>query len=76
MSPNKATQQSLDIFIDELMMDEEFRDSFLRNPRKTLQRAGDWGLPLCESELRSLLADSRLWERVVHALNTRLQDAA
>jgi hypothetical protein len=71
-----TTQQSLDIFIDELVSDEEFRDAFLRNPRKTLRGAAEWGLPLCESEIRSLIADRRLWDRVVNALNTRLQEAA
>ena len=37
MIPADATmQQSLEIFIDELVSDEELRDAFLRNPRRTL----------------------------------------
>jgi hypothetical protein len=75
MTPSATLLRSLDIFIDELMADDEFREAFLRNPRKTLMRATDWGLPLCESEVQSLISDRRLWDRVVYALNTRLQAA-
>jgi len=69
--------QSVEIFIDELVSDEEFREAFLRSPRKTLQFAADWGLPLSESEIRSLMAiDQSMWERVVEELDVRLQAAA
>ena len=71
------TQQSLDIFIDELVSDEELRDSFLRSPRKTLTLAGNWGLPLCESEILSLMASGQsFWVKVVEELDARLQEAA
>ena len=70
-------QQSIDIFIDELVADEEFREAFLRSPRKTLQFAGDWGLPLCESEIRSLMSiDPSVWDSVVEELDDRLGQAA
>lgn len=78
MTPNDGNRrQSLEIFIDELMADEELRDSFLRSPRKTLALAGEWGLPLSESEIHSLMAtDPSVWNRVAEELGTRLQEAA
>ncbi|HJZ72021.1 MAG TPA: hypothetical protein VKE51_09775 [Vicinamibacterales bacterium] len=70
-------QQSLEIFIDHLLEDEELRDSFLRTPRQTLRHAADWGLPLCESEMRALIAaDPSVWDRIADELDSRLQQAA
>jgi hypothetical protein len=70
-------QQSLDIFIDELVADEEFRESFLRNPRRMLRLAAEWGLPLSESEMRSLiLAEPSVWDRIAEEIDSRLQEAA
>jgi len=70
-------EQTIAIFIDELLSDEELRYSFLSSPRLTLRRAGEWVLPLCDSEIRSLMTtDSSMWERVVEELDSRLQEAA
>ena len=69
--------QTFEIVIDQLVADDEFRQSFLRNPRKTLHAAEEWGLPLCDSEINALLASGRtLWNRVAAEVNARLQDAA
>jgi hypothetical protein len=72
--PNR--EQSLEILIDELVTDEEFRESFLRNPRQTLNLVVDWGLPLSESEILSLVTSRSLWDRLVEELDVRLQKAA
>jgi hypothetical protein len=70
-------EQSLDIVIDALVTDEEFRDAFLRTPQKTLQYSSDLGLPLCESEVYSLLAAERqLWDGIMEELDLRLPEAA
>ena len=70
-------QNRFDILLDELVRDEEFRHSFLRQPRMTLKLADDWCLPLSESEVRALIAaDRSAWERVTDALDARLQEAA
>jgi hypothetical protein len=70
-------EQTFEILINELMADEEFWDSFLRSPRAALHLAGDWGLPLCESEIRALMTIERSrWDRVAEELNARLQMAA
>ncbi len=70
-------QQSLDILMDELVSDEELRESFFRSPAKTLRMAGDWGLPLSDNEMRWLMStDSSIWESVLEELDERLQEAA
>ena len=66
---------SLEILIAELTTDEELRDSFLRNPGRTLLLASDWGLPLSDSELQSLRAP-RVWNKVAEALEARFLEAA
>jgi hypothetical protein len=69
-------QRNFEIIIDELVSDEDFRDSFLRQPLRTLQLAGEW-LPLTESELSSLIsAAPSIWENVAEELDMRLQEAA
>jgi hypothetical protein len=70
-------EQTFEIFINELVSDEELRTSFLVSPRRTLQRAGEWGLPLSDSEIRSLITtDASVWDRVAEELDLRLQKAA
>jgi hypothetical protein len=70
-------QQSLDILMDELLIDEELRASFFRSPAKTLRLAGDWGLPISDSEMQWLMStDSSIWESVLEELDARLQEAA
>ena len=70
-------EQTIAIFIDHLVADEEFRHDFLRNPRRTLRLADEWGLPLSDSEIRSLIAtEPAVWDRVAEELDDRLQQAA
>ena len=69
--------RNLDIFSDELMADEELRDSFFRSPFMTLRRAADWGLPISESEMRALIAaNPAVWECVADVFESRLKLAA
>jgi len=64
---------NLEILVDELITDEELRDSFLRDPERTLRFANDWGLPLSESELQSLRAPAyRILDMVTEQLAARL----
>jgi hypothetical protein len=70
-------ERSLEIFIDELTADEAFRESFFRNPFKTLKGANEWGLPLTDSEIRSLNASSDyVVDRVADALGSAFEEAA
>jgi len=70
-------EQTLEIVIDQLMTDEEFRHCFFRSPRGTLRLAEEWGLPLSESEVHSLMAATRsVWDRLAADVTARLQDAA
>jgi hypothetical protein len=69
--------QSLEIFIEELVTDEEFRAAFLRNPWKTVCLAREWGVPLSESEICALAGTARsTWESVAERLQGRLLEAA
>ncbi len=69
--------QNLDIFIDQLVADDEFRHCFIRNPRKTFGIAEDWALPLSDSEISALIAiEPALWDRVAEELIDRLEQAA
>ncbi|PWT83156.1 MAG: hypothetical protein C5B57_07430 [Blastocatellia bacterium] len=65
-------EQTFEIIIDQLVADEEFRHCFLRNPRGTLRLADDWGLPLCDSEIRSLMSTGpSVWDRFAEELDAR-----
>ena len=76
-SIEQHVNDSLDLFIAELMMDDELLRSFLRDPEQTLERASDWGLPLSDSELQLLLAPAyRLWDNMTEALEARCDLAA
>ena len=69
--------QTLDIFIDELLADEELRFNFFRNPRRMRWLAEQWELPLTDSEIQALIAmDPSLWDRIAEQLCSRLQQAA
>lgn len=72
-----AMEQTLNLFIHELDSDEELRQAFFRNPRKTLRLAADWGLPLSDTEVMALLGtDHGFWDRVLEGLGDRFQEAA
>ncbi len=70
-------KELLDILVDELVADEDFREFFVRNPREAVRMANDCGLPFSESEIRSLLAaNGWIWDRVADELGCRLLRAA
>jgi hypothetical protein len=73
----RPLNDSLEILIGELVIDEELRDSFIQDPGRTLQLASDWALPLSASELQSLRVEAdRLLDRVADELTFRLLAAA
>lgn len=75
MTTDQHLNDTFEILVGELMTDDELRDSFLRDPERTL--AGDWALPLSESELQLLrVPANRLWDKVVDELEARLAAAA
>ena len=76
MAAHAQHDQSLEIFVEYLVEDEDFRDEFLRNPHRTLRHAAEWGLPLSDSEMSALLAtDPAVWDRIADDLDSRLQAA-
>ena len=74
---NANLERSLEIFIDELTADEAFRESFFRSPLETLKGANEWGLPLSDSEIRTLIASSQyVWDRVADTVGSAVEEAA
>jgi hypothetical protein len=74
---NSRVSETFEILIGELMADDELRDSFLRDPDYTLRVAGDWALPLSESEVQILrTSEYPFWDRVTEELAARLTSAA
>jgi hypothetical protein len=68
---------TIEMFVDELAMNEELRDQFFRNPQELLAAADDWGLPFCASEIcRLLTARPSVWRRVAEEVDARVQQAA
>ena len=68
--------QTFDIFIDQLVEDEDLRHAFIRGPRKNLGMADQWALPLSDNEISALIAmEPALWERVAEEFIDRLQAA-
>ena len=62
-------------FIDELILDETFNASVRLGASRSLRIADDWGMPLGEREVRTLMATDRsLWESVAEGLEDRWQD--
>ena len=49
-------KRNVEILVNELWADDDFRDAFVRRPRTTLRKAGDWGVALTDSELCALVA--------------------
>jgi hypothetical protein len=73
ISTQSHIEASLEILLGELMTDDDLRDSFMRDPARTLRCACDWALPLTDSELQSLRAMAdRLWERLAWQLEMRM----
>ena len=70
-------RKSLEILMDELRADDDFRDAFVRRPRKTLRTAGDWCVALTDSELYSLMAaEQHVYEEVIRSLTGEFMAAA
>ena len=70
-------QRSIEILIGRLITDEDFRRSFMRDPRSTLERVAGLGLELSPCETLALMAtDPALWDRVANEIDARLQKAS
>ena len=71
------TQRSIEVVIGRLVTDEEFRDSFLADPHRTLAALLDAGMHLTQSEIAALVAiDSSLWSMIAERVDPRLQKAS
>jgi hypothetical protein len=67
-------QRSIELFIGRLVTDEEFRETFIRNPPAAVALFVDAGLELTSVEVAALLATrADVWERVADQIDSRLQ---
>ena len=67
-------QRSIELFIGRLVTDEEFRETFTRNPAAAVSAFTDAGLELTGVEIAALLATrADVWERVADQVDARLQ---
>jgi hypothetical protein len=71
-----VTQRSVEILIGRLVTDEEFRQTFRRDPQRALDQLLERGLDLTPAEIGALMNTGReLWDRVADELDPRLQKA-
>ena len=67
-------QRSIELFIGRLVTDEEFRETFMRNPSAAVAQFVEAGLELTTVEVAALLATrADVWERVADQIDSRLQ---
>jgi hypothetical protein len=69
-----VTQRSVEIVIGRLVTDEEFRDSFRRDPHLALALLLERGTHLTPAEIGALVAmEPAFWEQVAEQVDPRLQ---
>jgi hypothetical protein len=69
-----VAQRSIELFIGRLVTDEEFRETFFRNPSAAVGAFTDAGQELTSVEIAALLATrADIWERVADQIDSRLQ---
>lgn len=72
-----VTQRSIEMVIGRLVTDEEFRQTFLKDPHQALSDLLERGTHLTQSEITALVAtNSDLWDRVAEQIDERLQKAS
>ena len=70
------TQRSIEILIGRLVTDEAFREVFLNNASRALDKFCEAGHELTPLEIAALLATpSELWSEVAEEIDPRLQKA-
>ena len=69
-----VTQRSIEMVIGRLVTDEEFRDTFAKDPHQALVDLLERGMHLTVTEIAALVAtDSALWAMVAEQVDPRLQ---
>ena len=71
------TQRYIEVVIGRLVTDEDFRQTFVRDPHTALAELLARGTHLTHAEIAALVAtDTRLWGRVAEQVDPRLQKAS
>jgi hypothetical protein len=69
-----VAQRSIELFIGRLVTDEQFRETFTRNPSAAVAQFVEAGLELTNVEVGALLATrAEVWERMADQIDARLQ---
>jgi len=72
-----VAQRSIETVIGRLLTDDEFRETFVRDPIQALDELRQRGMDLTSVEIRALTGiDSRLWGQVADRIDPRLQKAS
>jgi len=69
-----VAQRSIELFIGRLVTDEEFRETFTRNPAAAVAQFVESGLELTHVEVAALMATrSDVWDQIADQIDARLQ---
>jgi hypothetical protein len=72
-----VTQRYIEVVVGRLVTDEEFRQTFVRDPHTALADLLLRGTHLTHAEIAALVAtDMALWGRVAEEVDPRLQKAS
>jgi len=72
-----VAQRSIELLIGRLVTDEEFRETFIRNPAAAVGQFVESGLELTNVEVSALLATrADIWDRIADQIDSRLQNVS
>jgi hypothetical protein len=70
------SQRAVEVIVGRLITDEEFRQAFVREPRRALEDLAAQGVSLTATEIRALIATrATLWAEVGGQIAPDLQKA-
>ena len=71
------TRRAIELVIGRLLTDEDFRETFRRDPHLAFGELLERGTHLTQAEIAALMSiDESLWERVAEQIDPRLQKAS
>ena len=71
------TQRNIEVVIGRLLTDEDFRQTFVRNPQRALVELLERGTLLSNAEIAALVGvDGAVWAQMAEQIDPRLQKAS
>jgi hypothetical protein len=69
-----VTQRNIEVVIGRLLTDEDFRQTFVKNPQRALVELLERGTLLSNAEIAALVGvDGAVWARMAQQIDPRLQ---